>query len=549
LRRTVDWSLESRLKRLMLFRLVMITTLLLIAAYVEAVSETLFPVNPLYFLIVAVYVLTLLYALALRFLPVAAFQVYGQVVGDLLVITGLVYVYGGVRTSFILLYPLSVLSGSVLLDRKGGVVLASLASVFYAALLLALRLGLVRPQGLSDVPFLPSQVIVYSAFVTAVACGAVGLIGAQIAENLRHAGEKLEQAEGQVADLQELNEVIVNSIHSGLLTCDAAGHILHVNSFGESILGRTAESTRGRNVREVFGSWLLEPHAVEARAARSMARLEVSYDRPDGATVELGVSVTPLATGNAVSPGYLLVFQDLTDIKRLEQEVRTKEKLAAVGEMTAQLAHEIRNPLGSISGSAQVLMTEPNISPEQERLLAIITRESKRLSDTLNRFLFQARSPGRPLEPVDIGPLIGEAITLLRNGPEVGPDHGVEFESDAGPHVCMADPDQIAQVFWNLARNGLEAMPRGGVLRIALRQSKDEVVLSVRDQGRGMDREEQRTMFEPFQSRSGGGTGLGLSIVYRIIREHGGDITVRSFPHVGTDVQVRLPLVSVLAPS
>jgi two-component system, NtrC family, sensor histidine kinase PilS len=544
---TVDWSLESRLKRLMLFRLVMVTTLLLIAAYVEAVSETLFPVNPLYFLIVATYALTVLYALALRFLPVVAFQVYGQVVSDLLVITGLVYVNGGVRTGFMLLYPLSVLSGSVLLDRKGGVVLASMASVFYAVTLLAVRLGLVPPQGLSDVPFLPSQALVYSVFVTAVACGTVGLIGSHIAENLRHAGEKLEEAEGQVADLQELNDVIVNSIHSGLLTCDAAGHILHVNTFGESILGRAVAEMRGRNVREVFGSWFLEARAVEARAARSLARLEVTYHRPNGTVAEVGVSVTPLATGDSVNQGYLLVFQDLTDIKRLEQEVRTKEKLAAVGEMTAQLAHEIRNPLGSISGSAQVLMTEPNISPEQERLLAIITRESKRLSDTLNRFLFQAKSPGRPLEPVDIGPLIGEAITLLRNSPEVGPQHSIEFETDGGPHVCMADPDQIAQVFWNLTRNGLEAMPRGGVLRVNLRQVRDEVVLSVRDQGRGMDSEEQRLMFEPFQSRSSVGTGLGLAIVYRIIREHGGDIAVRSFPHIGTEVEVRLPFVPVLA--
>ena len=122
--------------------------------------------------------------------------------------------------------------------------------------------------------------------------------------------------------------------------------------------------------------------------------------------------------------------------------MRTKEKLAAVGEMAAQLAHEIRNPLGSISGSAQVLMAEPNISAEQSRLLAIITRESKRLSDTLNHFLYQAR-PSAPRGPVDVGQLVSEAVTLLRNGPEVGPSHRVEFQMDHGPHVCLADPHQI----------------------------------------------------------------------------------------------------------
>ena len=177
--------------------------------------------------------------------------------------------------------------------------------------------------------------------------------------------------------------------------------------------------------------------------------------------------------------------------------MRTKEKLAAVGEMAAQLAHEIRNPLGSIRGSAQVLMGEPELGEEQGRLLSIISRESKRLSDTLNRFLYQARSPARPHDPVDLRPVVEEAVTLLRNGAEVGPNHEVRFEADEGPHVCLADPDQIAQVFWNLARNGLEAMPDGGRLEVTLRRVASDVVLTVSDQGRGMGRDEQRRLFEP----------------------------------------------------
>jgi len=226
-------------------------------------------------------------------------------------------------------------------------------------------------------------------------------------------------------------------------------------------------------------------------------------------------------------------------------EVRVREKLAAVGEMAAQLAHEIRNPLGSISGSAQVLLGGSSVSAEHEDLLRIITRESKRLSDTLNRFLFQARPSGRQRGPVDLGRVLGEAVTLLRNGPEVGERHEVAFDCDEGPHVCMADRDQIVQVFWNLARNGLEAMPGGGRLAVRLRRSDGDVVLSVHDEGRGMGRDEQRRMFGPFQSGTPMGTGLGLAIVYRIVREHGGDINVRSMPGRGTGVEVRLPLVPV----
>jgi two-component system sensor histidine kinase PilS (NtrC family) len=274
--------------------------------------------------------------------------------------------------------------------------------------------------------------------------------------------------------------------------------------------------------------------------------LDVSYERPGGELLTLGVSASPLATAGG---GQLLVFQDLTEIRRLEQEVRLKEELAAVGEMAAYLAHEIRNPLGSISGSAQVLLSEPNNSQEHERLLEIITRESKRLSQTLEQFLFQVRPARHALEPVDLGPVLAEAAMLLRNGSEVRANHVVDFQADDGPHLCLADRDQILQVFWNLTRNGLEAMPDGGVLRIALSRSGEEILLSVRDEGRGMDRKEQRRFFEPFRSGTPGGTGLGLSIVYRIVKDHAGDIRLKSAPHQGTEVQVRLPLVSTEAPA
>jgi len=543
--------LEPRLKRLMLFRVVMITTLLLIAIYVEAVSETLRPVNPLYYLIAATYALTLLYVLALRFAPHPEAQVYVQVVVDLLIITGLVYLTGGTgsRTGFMLLYPISVLSGSILLYRGKGLLLAGLATLFYAGVLLAVRSGAIPPQGLADVPFMLEKHLLYSVFVTGVACATVALIGSYLSESLRDVGEQLEEAAEQVADLQELNKVIVDSIHSGLITADSDGHILYVNNFGESILGVRTADIRERPLRALLGSPLLEPLALQARASyEGLARFEVVYRRPDGTDLDLGVSVSPLATAEP-GGGYLLVFQNLTEIKRLERQVRIKEKLAAVGEMAAQLAHEIRNPLGSISGSAQVLMGEANMSEEQERLLAIITRESKRLSETLNHFLYQARPSLPPTGPVDIGRAVEEAVTLLRNGPEVREGQSVEFEADEGPHVCLADPDQIKQVFWNLARNGLEAMPAGGVLQVRLSCRGDDLVLSVRDQGRGMGRDEQQRVFEPFHSDTPMGTGLGLAIVYRIVREHRGDITVRSAPARGTEVEVRLPRVLITVPA
>jgi two-component system sensor histidine kinase PilS (NtrC family) len=539
---TVDPGLAARLKRLMLFRVVMVTTLLMIAVGVEAVSETLEQVNPLYFVIVATYILTLGHALALRLLGPRVFLVFVQVLGDIAVITCLVYLAGGVRGGFLLLYPISVLSGSVLLVGRGGLWLATIATACYAAILWSVRLAALPARGLADVPYLPGKELYFSVLVTAVACGTVALIGSYFAESLRQAGERLEEAHGEVADLRELNQVIVSSIQSGLVISDPETRILYVNDFGAQLLGLAPSEVRGRNLSDLFLSPLLQPAAIEVRAAsRTLRRLDVAYARPGGPLVQLGVTLTPLAERDRTGRGFLLVFQDLTEIKRLEHEVRTKEKLAAVGEMTAQLAHEIRNPLGSISGSAQVLLAEPGISSEQQRLLAIITRESRRLSDTLNRFLFQARPASSPRDPIELGPLLEQAVTLLRHGEEVRPGHRVTLEIGPGHHVCLADPDQVTQVFWNLARNGLEAMTDGGTLAIALRGEGHDIVLSVKDEGRGMAGEEQQRLFEPFQSRSAMGTGLGLSIVYRIVREHGGDIAVRSEPARGTEVVVRLP--------
>lgn len=542
-------DLEARLKRLMVYRVVMVTTLLLIATYVEAVSETLFQVNPLYFVIGATYALTVAHGVALRFVPSRSALAYAQVVGDLLVVTALVLLTGGVRTGYLLLYPLAVLSATLLVPRREALSIAGLATILYGGLLAGVRLQVIPAQQLADVLDQPAQTLVYSTFVLGVACATVAFLGSYLAESLKHAGRQLEKAEVEVADLRELNQVIVDSIQSGLIMTDAEGRIRHVNVFGEGILGRTAGSLLGDPVRQVLGSTLLGTAELQARAAsRELARLEIRYQHPQGPVLDLGVTVTPLATTDESRGGYLVVFQDLTDVRRLESEVRTNEKLAAVGEMAAQLAHEIRNPLGSIRGSAQVLAGEPGFSEEHEHLLTIISRESKRLSDTLNQFLFQARSTGRPRDPVDLSPLLEEAVTLLRSGADLSHDHSVHLDVDDGPHVCLADPDQITQVFWNLARNALEAMPEGGVLDVRLRRVGPEVIFTVRDQGKGMGREEQRRIFEPFQSASPMGTGLGLAIVYRIVREHGGNIRVRSAPAEGTEVEVRLPRVAVAEP-
>ena len=247
---TVD--LDARLRRLMLFRVVMVTTLLFITSYIEVVSETLFRVNPLYFVIGATYALTIVHAAAFRFVPSRRALALAQLVGDLLIITVLVHLFGGVRTGFLLLYPLSVLSATMLVNRRSAVTLAGVATALYAAVLLAARAGLVPSQGLADVIGLPARPLLYSIFVLGVACLSVAVLASYLAESVQRAGRQLREAASEVADLKELNQVIVNSIQSGLMTTDAEGRILYVNRFGgraRPARGGVSPARRARRTR------------------------------------------------------------------------------------------------------------------------------------------------------------------------------------------------------------------------------------------------------------------------------------------------------------
>ncbi len=541
----MEAELEQKLKRLMLFRVVMITTLLLIAAYVEMVSETLLSVNPLYFLIAATYALTLAYVAMLGTGRYRETQVHVQVIGDIAIVTGLVYLTGGsgTRAGFLLLYPISVLSASVLLPFRKALALAGLAILLYAGVLLCVRQAWIPARGLADVPFIPLKQVLYSIFVTGVACATVAMTGSYLSENLRSVGRRLEESVEEIADLRHLNAVIIDSMQSGLLTADASGRVLHVNPFGENVLGRRVAELRGQLVRDVLDSPALDAPALRAGLDAGLRpfRVECPYRRRED-VLDLGFSVSPLA---GTDPGgYLLVFQDLTHIKHLERQIRVKEKLAAVGEMAAYLAHEIRNPLGSISGSAQVLMEEDSLSGEQGRLLQIIHRESQRLSNSLNQFLFQIRPEQTPLSLVDLAPLISGAVALLQNAPEVRPDHNIVFEAPQGTYICFVRPDHIVQVFWNLVRNGLEAMSEGGTLAIDLSRDRGDALLVIQDEGRGITNAERPRVFEPFRTLTASGTGLGLAIVYQIVKQHGGDIVIANRPPRGTVVQVRLPLAA-----
>ncbi len=258
----------------------------------------------------------------------------------------------------------------------------------------------------------------------------------------------------------------------------------------------------------------------------------------------VGFSVSRLTDAEENHRGYIVIFQDLTRWRRMQEELRMKDRMVAVGELAAGLAHEIGNPLAAISGSVQMLSASVDGDGAQRKLIEILLKESHRLDRTIKGFLRFARPRERSSVSFDIARLLAENVELLKNSEEVSDRHRLEVQLDPPTARLFADPDQVSQIFWNLARNALRAMPDGGVLRVAGTLKEDWYRLRVIDTGRGMSEEQRTNLFHPFQSFFDGGTGIGMAIVYRIVQDHGGRLRVDSRPGAGTTITVELPTVA-----
>jgi two-component system sensor histidine kinase PilS (NtrC family) len=260
--------------------------------------------------------------------------------------------------------------------------------------------------------------------------------------------------------------------------------------------------------------------------------------------LRLGFSISPLSSEAGETTGMVITFQDLTQVRTLEETSRRQDRLAAIGRMAASIAHEIRNPLAAMRGSIQMLRSEMDNDSSQAELMEIILRESDRLNRIITDFLNYARPRSLTQARVDVGNLLHQTFALLRHSPEIGPNQTISEVLPAEPIFAEADEGQLKQVFWNLARNALQAMPQGGTLNATLElNSHNRLRIAFSDTGRGMSPDQVEHLFEPFSSTTGG-TGLGLSIVYQIIRDHGGTINVRSREGQGTTITIELPLAA-----
>ena len=487
---------------------------------------------------------TLVYIALLRILrrrPTV--QAYIQFFGDLLLITALVYYLGGVESPFSMLYLIVIAVASTLLRRRAGISVASVANVLYAGLVLSLYFHwLPLPPGAPET--VPVFRLAYGLAVHCFGFYGVAMLTSYLAHNVARAERELEEKREHLADLEVVHRDVIESISSGLITTDLEGVVTSINQAGLSILERPIEELVGRPIRE---SGLFSPErwgeltaaSESKRTLRAETELERGGDTRD--TRNIGFSISQLNDADGRHRGFIVIFQDFSRWRKLEGELRIKDRMAAVGELAAGLAHEIGNPLAAISGSVQMLSSAPNATPSQRKLIDILLKESQRLDRTIKGFLRFARPRERSSQPFDIARLLAENCELLRNSAEVSDRHRIEVKLDPPSASVIADPDQVSQIFWNLARNSLRAMPGGGTLTIVGRLDEEHYRMQVIDTGRGMTEEQRANLFHPFQSFFDGGTGIGMAIVYRIVQEHGGRLDVESRPGGGTTITVELP--------
>ncbi|HEU5132216.1 MAG TPA: ATP-binding protein, partial [Pyrinomonadaceae bacterium] len=374
----------------------------------------------------------------------------------------------------------------------------------------------------------------------------VGLLSARLAERQSRSDVRLAAATQSLANLRALHERIVASIRSGVVTTDLEGRIFTFNVAAQEITRYPEETIRGQDASILFID--LKDHIAQTLSALEKGdnspRFETSCLTSEGMRLRLGYSISPLSTEAGDTTGMVITFQDLTQVRSLEETSRRQDRLAAIGRMAASIAHEIRNPLAAMRGSIQMLRSEMDSDPAQTELMEIILRESDRLNRIITDFLSYARPRSLIQARVDVGDLLHQTFALMRHSPEIGANQSIVEELPDDPLYAEADEGQLKQVFWNLARNALQAMPQGGTLRATLENNSNQRLrITFADTGRGMSPDQVEHLFEPFSSTTGG-TGLGLSIVYQIIRDHGGTINVRSRVGQGTTITVELPVAT-----
>jgi len=511
-------------------RILILTFLLGIQLVVAQLTPSRLPVRLFLATMVLWYSFSLFYILLLSLWSEHRLQASLQVLTDLVMVSLLVHETGGWDSSLNFLYPLVIIVAGILLPRVWAHLVAALAFILYGTVLELNYYGIVRSYCTTHPELKALQGII---FVNLFAFLVVSYLAGLLVAKLREARFELKDTSGALEDLQILHENIIQSVSSGLITTGLDGRITLVNSAAQKLLERSPGELLGKPVAGLF----LDP----LPNGESHTHGEVRFDTTRTFRKTVRVRVAALNVPERGTQGYVYAMDDLTEIRRLEREVRMQDRLAAVGRLAAAIAHEIRNPLTSIAGSVSMLSGTPDMNEEHRHLLDIVTRESQRLNGIITDFLAYSRGKQYHFDKVDLVCLLEDTLTLMRHR-MTAENTGIAIESNfAVPEAwVLADGDKIKQVFWNIVENAVRAMRHGGTLKVDIERRDDDWQLSFADTGTGMTPQQTEKIFEPFQSSFEGGTGLGLAVVYQIVQAHEGRVWARSKPGQGTTFILRL---------
>jgi two-component system, NtrC family, sensor histidine kinase PilS len=484
--------------------------------------------------------LTIVYFFLLRLNKSYDWQIRLQFVLDSLLITWLIWRTGDITSPYITLFIVLIAVSSIYLPPRGTLSFALLCFILFTGLAILVSSSLI--YSFNEVPTLP-KVVQIVAFHD-VAFLVVGLLAARLSARHASSGDRLRETEQSLINLRVLHERIVESIRSGLITTDLEGHIYTFNIAAEEITHHKAKDMVGKSIFSLLGNieYSILPSLERTETGEQPLRFQTDILTPEGFIVHIGYGVSPLFAENGEKSGLIITFQDLTEIRSMEESIRRKDRLAAVGRVAAGLAHEIRNPLGAMRGAIQVLQLQTPPDTSQASLMEIILRESDRLNKIISNFLTYARPRVNNFLDTDVCESLSDTFTLLKHSPDIKESHILECNLPESEIIISADQTQLKQIFWNLARNAVQAMPNGGKLNVRLKKlANKRIQIVFSDTGCGMPPEQVEQLFEPFSTSTTGGTGLGLSIVYQIVRDHGGTINVRSMEGEGTTITVELP--------
>jgi len=528
-RRQLSWFL--------FFRILVITLLLsgTIFYQLQSLSERPAAVLPDLYLLVALYYLqVLLSAMVLRSGRWLKSFAQVQVAWDLLFCSALIYITGGVESPFSFLYILIILSAGFFLTRKGPFMAASAAAIFYGSLLDLQYYGYLPPFGHELIPRqIDPRDVFFEVFINVIGFFLTAFLGTTLVERLRKSEKALEQVAIDYGELEELNRTILANIGSGLMIIDPQGRIRSFNSAASRITRYSLEAVYNRDIREVFSDF----RVFQEDGFKLVSRGEGHFVDGSGKPRVLGYATSLVKDPQEKTVGLLVTFQDLTRLKEIEAQLHRADRLAAVGRLASGMAHEIRNPLASISGSVQLLMEGEHVSVEDKRLMGIVVKEADRLSALLTDFLIYAR-PARPnQEEVDVSALLDELADMVASDRRFS---GTEIRRRY-PAGCrmVADRQQLRQALWNLMINAAEAMDSDGVLSLGV--DAEGGAITIEDTGPGIPETIRDKIFDPFFTTKDRGTGLGLATVHTIVEAHHGTVEMAPGEGGGTRVTVRLP--------